>query len=235
MLDYRDLIELGLSKDIDTLTACTVAAAEALGFPLCTGVLIRGRFASPSAAMKAFGNTPPAFLEASRSLEMGLRDPLLTKLLARPGHQTYTQQLYVDAGAADMHDIQSSFGYAAGMSVSSHQPSYAETFLFGIDSPDPLPKHPAHLLELQASLQMIAVHAEAALKRLVVAPQSTDLKPSERAAVQKVGATMYSQRGRFCLIESVGDPQFQAAARKLRAQTPSEVVLKAIAGGHIQP
>lgn len=234
MLDYRQLIDLGLSPDIDTLTARTVAAAEAMGFGLCSGVLISGRFGSPSCAMKAFGNTPEAFVEASKSLDDGLRDPLLARLLAGPGHVAYDQAFYVAAGTADLWDCQAPFGYRAGLSCSTHHPNVAEAFLFGLDSPAALPTQASSRLALQATLQVLTLHAGSALKRLVGRPPNVELERGERVAVQTLGATIYTQRGKHFLIERLQDPALQSAAKKLRATSATDVVLRAIDGGLIQ-
>lgn len=233
MLDYRNLVDLGLAPDIATLTARTVASAEALGFGLCSGVLIRGRFGSAAATIQSFGNPPAAFLESSKSLDDGLRDPLLARLLAKPGHASYGQALYVQAGVVDLWDCQAEHGYRNGLSCSAHHPNVGEAFLFGVDSPDALPTNPGSLLELQAGLQMIAIHAESALRRLVSTSAQVEFDPNERAAVQTVGATIYSQRGNQFLIERLGAPQFASAAKKLRARGATDVVLRAIDGGLI--
>lgn len=233
MLDYRRLIELGLSPDIETLSARAVAVAQLLGFGLCSGVLIRGRFGAASASIQSFGNPPEAFLESSRSLDDGLRDPLLARLLSRPGHASYGQALYVEAGVADLWDCQAAYGYRNGLSVSAHHPSLGEAFLFGIDSPDALPEKPAKLLELQAPLQMIAAHAESALRRLVLTSTQVELEPAECAVVQTVGANMYTQRGSLFLVERISSPAFASAARKLGGRSVTDVVLRAIDGGLI--
>jgi hypothetical protein len=234
MIDYRQLVELGLSPDVETLTERSVRAAEAMGFGLCSGLLIRGRLGSQNAAMKAFGNTPAGFLEHSKSLDEGLRDPVLTSLLAKPGHVTYNEALYFEAGVSDLWDCQAQFGYRSGLSCSSHHPNVAEVFFFGVDGPDGLPTSTTRLLELQATLQMITLHAGSALNRIVGMPAPKELAPSERKALQVAGATMYTQRGSFVVIERVQDPVLRQAVQKLGARNVTEAVLRAIDGGLIQ-
>jgi len=233
MLDYRQLVELGLSPDMETLTARTVAAACSLDFGLCSGALVRGRLGSAAAVVTGFGNPPAAFFESCSSLDEGMRDPVLTRLLAGPGHVSYDQHMYVAAGAADLWDNQASFGYRAGLAVSSHHPQVGEAFFLGFDRPDALPQAPAQRLEMQAAIQIVTVYAESALRRLVGASVSVELKPAERAAVQTVGAIMYTQRGSLTLIERLQDPQFKSAAKKLRSRNAVDVVLRAIDGGLI--
>lgn len=234
-MDYQQLIDVGLSPDRETLTHRLVVLAESMGFGLASGVLIRGRFGSPNALIESFGNTPAAFSEASRSLEKALRDPLLTRHLQRPGHMTYGQALYVEAGATDLWDIQSAFGYRHGVSVSFHAPARAEAFVFGFDRPDALPEGP-ELLHMQATLQMIAMHAQEAMGRLVLtAPQEApvELTRQERAALQRV-ATVYTKRGGLVSVSQCASPDLQGAIRKLQAPNLPRAVVRAIDGGLIE-
>jgi len=235
MLEYRDLIELGLSRDVHALTSRAVAAAEALGFGLCSGLMIQGRYGSPSAIGRSFGNPPPAFLERSKSLDDGLRDPLLTRLLRTPGHHQYDQNLYVEAGAVDLWDCQAAFGYRCGLSWSMHQQGHAEAFLFGVDTPDALPTNPARLLELRASLQMIGVHARAAMSRIAEVPEAAELDRAEREALQVVGAKIYAQRRVAFEVSELTDPNLVSGARKLGAPNAVEAVVRAIQGGQVTP
>jgi len=236
LVNYQQLIDIGLSPDRQTLTRRVVAVAESIGFGLASGVVIRGRFGSPNALVAAFGNPPEAYDEMSKSLEHGLRDPLLTGHLKRPGHMTYGQGLYMDAGATDLWDIQSTFGYRHGLSVSFHAPAHAEAFVFGIDRPDALPAGP-ELLRLQATVQMIALHAQEAMARLIqTAPEQeapAELTPKEKAALQCV-ATAYAKRARLVSVSQPQDPQLRATVRKLRASSLPGAVLRAIEGGLIE-
>lgn len=231
MVDYQQLLDVGLSPDRETLTRRLVALAESMDFGLTAGVLIRGRFGSASAQIDSFGNQPAGFGEASRSLEKGLRDPLLTHHLARPGHMTYGQGLYVNAGATDLWDVQSSFGYRYGLSVSLHAPTHAEAFVYGVDRPDPLPDGP-ELLRLQSIVQMIAMHAREAMERIVnaSAPPGVrqQLTAKEVQALQRVTATVYARRGGLLRVSQITSPELQIAMHKLGAQDLPTAVLRAV-------
>lgn len=236
MVDYQQLIDVGLSPDRQTLTERVVTLAEALGFGLTSGVLIRGRFGSPNALVESFGNPPAAYGEASRSLEDGLRDPVMTRLLAGPGHMTYGQDLYVTAGAIDLWDCQAAFGYKHGMSMSIHSPAHAEAFLFGVDRPDVLPTDAAEFFRLQATLQMIALHAQEAMNRILETTpqrQGCDLTAQEVHALQRVAATVYAKRGNLVGISQVMSADLQIAMRKLKAQSLPGAILRAVDGGFI--
>src|SRR6187431_2399515 len=142
MLDPQLLASIGEATDLDALTERVLKATHELGFGLVSGVLIQGRYGAPGAVAAFFGNPPEAYQESSESLADGVRDPVLSKLLAAPGFTRYDQSTYVDAGVTDLWDLQSSYGYRHGLAVSHHAPSHAEAFLLGVDGPDKLPTDP---------------------------------------------------------------------------------------------
>lgn len=237
MLAYQQIIEVGLSPDHETLQRRLVAASAALGFGLCGGTFIRGSLASGKAMVKAVGNTPAGFLEASRSLDTGLRDPLLTAMLGAPGCFTYDQLLYTGAGAADLWDNQAAFGYRAGMAVALHEAAHLEMFSFGVDGPDELPKGASALFGLEGQLRMLALHAHEAAKRLWTAPPRADLNA---ITAEEAGALKWARDG-VCVwvtgdklvYSNPGLVQAQrSAARKLGGGGPA-AVLRAIKGGLI--
>ena len=236
MLDYRDLVDMGLSPDLPTLTRRVVALAESMGFGLASGVLIRGRFGSDRALIRSFGNPPEAFIESSKSLDEGMRDPLLAQLLAKPGHVSYDQALYAEAGAADLWDCQAPFGYRCGLSVSIHHPSHGEAFLFGVDGAADLPTNTGRKLQLQAALQMIAMHASEVMQRLVgldsPSPQ-VELNAGERRALQTAGAAVYARRGSLVDVSTLGGPHLASAVRKLGARSVPDAVLRAVDAGYL--
>jgi hypothetical protein len=238
MLTYQDLLDIGLSPDAHALQARLVAAAAELGFGLSGGTLIRGRLSSGNAVVNGFGNPPDGFAEASRSLDMGLRDPYLTAMLSGAGCHTYDQAFYARAGAGDLWDLVAQFGYRSGMAVSLHEPSHLEMFSFGVDAPDALPTKPAHRLRLEADLTLLAMHAQQAARRLWTPRPLVDLNaitPPEANALQWAADAVVVRltRGRV-VIASPGRVELQrSAARKLGAKNRGEAVLRAIEGGLI--
>lgn len=241
MIDHQLLIDIGLSPDRETLTTRLIGAAEAMGFGLMSGLFVRGRLGSPNALVKSVGNPPQAFSDATRSLELGLRDPVATRLLARPGYMTYGQDLYVQAGATDLWDLQSSFGYRHGLVTSMHSPSHAEVFYFGVDRPDALPTNPGELLHLQSLLHVVAMHTQVALLNQVASDQpvmspieAAELTKQEVDALQRVTATVYASRGPFVAISDITSPDLRMAEHKLHAQSLPEAVLRAIQKGIVE-
>lgn len=238
MLSYQALLELSRSDDVGQLTGRTVALAENMGFGLASAVLLRGSLQRPS-GLHAFGNPPTGYEDAMYSAGDGQRDPLLTQLMARPGHAQYDQGTYARAGAADLWDAQAAFGFRAGMAVSIHAPTHAEAFMLGVDRPDAVPSGPGLFL-LQANLQMLAMHAQAGALRILAMRSGVNptdqLNRSERAAVQTAGATVLRRKGRLMSISELGaSPQLASAARKMGARTSADLVLKAVDGGLIHP
>lgn len=239
MLDMREVVEAGLAPDTATLTARMVACAEKLGFGLVSGVLIRGRFGSASAAHHAFANPPEGYFDAMNSAPDGQRDPLLAALMRAPGQVQYDQQLYTQAGAGDLWDAQASFGFRSGMAVSLLQGSHEEAFLLGIDGPDRLPTGSA-LLQVMGQLQLLAAYAQSALTRIVAAghgarPTVPELNNAELQAIKTCGAAIYSRKGHLTAIGAEGTQALRSAAQKLGARSRADVVLKAIDGGLIHP
>lgn len=236
-MDYQTVLELGLSPDLPTLTQRTVSLAAAMGFGLTSGVLIRGRFGSPNALMKAFGNPPAGYEETVASLPEGLRDPLLGTLLARPGQVVYDQAFYASRGAGDLWEAQAPFGFKSGLAVALHHNSHAEAFLLGMDGPDALPEGTSRLL-LQGQLQLLAAHAQAAMERIVAGPACAppELTKPERTALSLAGATIVRHRGHLSAVPQLGaSPALRSAARKLGARTAPELALRAIEGGLLHP
>lgn len=237
MLPYQQFIDVGLSESPKALQDRLVAAAGAFGFGLCGGTFIRGRLASGNATVRALGNTPAGFLEASRSLDVGLRDPLLTAMLAGPGCFTYDQHLYTTSGAADLWDNQAAFGYRSGMAISLHEASHLEMFSFGVDGPDDLPDDAASRFALEGQLRLLALHAHEAAKRLWTAPPAADLNA---ITGQELDALKWARDG-VCVwvtgdklvYSNPGLVKTQArAASKLGASGPG-ALLRAIDGGLI--
>ncbi|MFN3303136.1 MAG: autoinducer binding domain-containing protein [Roseateles sp.] len=240
MLSYDDVLSIGLAPDAEALQARLVAAAAALGFGLSGGALVRGRLASRRAAVHSFGNPPAEFLEASRSLDDGLQDPLLTAMLARPDCFTYDQAFYAQSGAGGLWEHQARFGYRQGMAVSLHERSHAEAFFFGVDGPDALPGAAAARAELAGALRLVALHAHEAAKRLWTPAPAVDLNAVTAEEVEALrwaadGVAVWDAGGALVFSNPGRAQAQQQAARKLGAATGTQAVLRAIRGGLITP
>jgi hypothetical protein len=239
MLGFQDLLDIGLSPDADTLQARLVSASAQLGFGLSAGVLIRGRLTSGRAAVHSFGNPPAGFLESSKSLDDGLKDPFLSSLLAGPGVAFYDQGLYERAGVGCLWDHQAAFGYRHGMAVSMHESSHAEMFSFGVDGPDAIPINAPERYRLEGSLRLVALHAHSAAKRLFTPAPLVDLNALDHEEVEALkwaaDAQVVQLRGDKVVITNPNRTRAQrTAAQKLAATSGPMAVLRAIEGGLIE-
>lgn len=203
MLDPQLLASIGEASDFDGLTLRVVKAAEELGFGLVSGVLIQGRLGAPSAVVRSFGNPPEAYQQASASLEDGLRDPVLTQLLAGPGFTAYDQATYVKAGVADLWDLQAAYGYKRGIGVAHHAPGHGEAFLLGVDGPDRLPTDPVSAMRLRGALRLIALQAQQCVERITRADSGAVATPPTWASAIREGALSYASRGGLVKIEEL--------------------------------
>jgi DNA-binding CsgD family transcriptional regulator len=238
MLHYQQLLDIGTAADAVSLQARLSAAANELGFGIASGTLIRGRFSSGKALVRSFGNTPEGFTEAFKSADLGQRDPLLSRLLAQPGAVTYDQDYYANAGAGDLWEFQAPFGYAHGIAFAVHEPAHAEVFCLGIDGPDALPSDPMTRMLLEADLQLIALHAQDAVKRLYLPapPPAAALDKQELEALQWAaeGVSVWKTGELMVISEADARRVTSNAARKLGASNRPAAVLRAIQGGLIE-
>lgn len=238
MLKYEDLLEIGLAPDLPTFERLLAHAAGEMGFGLAAGVLVRGRFGSRGAAVRPFGNTPAAFVEASRTVDIAARDPVLTDLLAGPGVVRYDQAMYAGRGAGDLWEWQSQFGYREGMAVAMHQQTHAEVFTFGVDG-QAVPTSAEARLRLEAELRLLCMHAQAAAQRIffpVTAQAEAALVPDELEALKwaRDGVSVWVTGDKMCISNMGVDQLLSSAQRKLGVSTRQGAVLRAIEGGKIE-
>lgn len=235
MLSYQHLLEIGLSPDAETLQARLVDAAAELGFGLSGGTHIIGRMGSGRETVHAlFGNTPSGFLDASRSVDVGLQDPFLAAMLAKPGCHVYDEAFYRDAGADGLWDLISAYGYRHGMAISVHEQGHL--FTFGVDGPDGLPEAPDQRLQLQADLMLLTMHAHEAARRLWTPRPAVDLNAvtaPERAALQwaREGVSVWAAGGKL-VYSNPGLAGLQRSVERKLGAGP-RAVLRAIEGGLI--
>lgn len=238
MLSYPDVLEIGLAADQASFERLLVRAAGELGFGLAAGVMVRGRFGSRGAVVRPFGNTPAAFVEASRTVDIAARDPVLTDLLGRPGVVTYDQGLYASRGASDLWDWQAPYGYREGMAVAMHQAARSEVFTFGVDG-SAVPHDTERRLRLEAELRLICMHAQSAAQRLyfpsTVQVEAAALDRNELEALKwaKDGVSVWVTGDKLRISNKGVEQLLDSAQRKLGAATRSAAVLRAIEGGKI--
>ena len=237
MLPQQQLLDLGLAPDLASLRRQLVVAAEGLGFGLVAAVLVRGDLASGRAWLKKVDNTPAAYNDAQNSLDDTLRDPVMTALRSGPQPVLYDQATYVQAGVADLWDLQAAYGYRCGVAASVHEPGHLEQFMLGIDRPEALPADLVGRMRLQAAVQLLTMHAQAAMQRLLTPAAA----PGEALAQAELECLRWAQAGysvwqtgdRLAITSAAVKRHRASARRKLGASSTPAAVLRCIEGGLI--
>jgi len=165
-MDYQQLIDVGLSEDFESFERRLVATADALGFPIISGVLMRGVLQDADVQITSLGNTPDAYVAAAKDLGDTRRDPVMARLMAQSVPVVYDQQTYVAAGVGELWEMQAPYGYKTGIAVKLHLPG-DKHFLLGVDREEALPEPGTQLMQMIAGLQLLAAHALTAADRLL--------------------------------------------------------------------
>lgn len=169
--------QVSQASDLASFRQGLIDFANDLDFGLVVGVLvIEHRGPGGKTEYISVGNTPQAFVDASRDPEYAKRDPVHQQLMRRSTPLIYDQRAYVEAGAGDLWEMIAPFGYRTGVAVGVHMPGYRR-LLLGVDREAPLPTDPIKLNRLIADLQLLAVHAQDAAGRLLVPETGVDARP----------------------------------------------------------
>ncbi len=183
MID-SDYIEIGQSPTKERFEAGLIEFAHRLEFDFVGALLVvdvsptESRFAS-------IGNVPAGFADASANPADGRRDPVQQQLKRLSTPVIFDQSTYVNEGAGDLWDQQAAFGYHTGIAMALHLP-HARHFVLGVDRRKPLSKRPGQLTRTIAQLQLLAVYAQEAAQRLMVADLTTELVPELTAREREV-------------------------------------------------
>lgn len=162
-----DYYEISQAPDRASFERRLVEFAHEMDFELISAALVvdcPGR----DSAFVMIGNTPEAFLASSRDPEASARDPVIQRMKRLSAPFIYDQATYVDDGAADLWEEQAVFGYRTGVSMALHLPG-GRHFLMGVDRARELPADDTRITRMVADLQLLAVHAQDAAVRLLLA------------------------------------------------------------------
>ena len=228
--DYQDVRE---STDRATFESRLIRFANAMDFGIVTAALAVER-PGRATSFVAIGNTPHAFIEASRSMENTQRDPVRQRLKSWHVPFTYDQSLYVEEDAADLWENQAPFGYRTGIAMALHMPD-GKHFLLGVDRSDPLPKEDSQLTRMIADLQLLAVYAQETAVRVlsdeVAAPDPVErLSHREREVLQwtRDGKSSWAIGQILSLSPHSVNFHLRNACKKLGVSGKHMAVLKAI-------
>ena len=98
-MDYQQLIDVGLSEDFASFERRLIATADALGFPIISGALMRGVLQDADVQITSLGNTPAGYLEVAKDLGEARRDPVMAKLMTQSVPVVYDQKTYAEPKA----------------------------------------------------------------------------------------------------------------------------------------
>lgn len=237
-MNYQQLIDVGLSEDLPSFERRLVATADAMGFPIISGVLMRGLLQDPDVQITSLGNTPEAYVAAAKDLGDTRRDPVMARLMHQSVPVVYDRSTYVSSGVGDLWEMQAPYGFKTGIAVKLHLPGN-KLFLLGIDREEALPSAGGELMHLVAGLQLLAAHALTAADRLL----SPNIEKSDlpRLTRRELDVLSWTSQGKTAwevsvilgMSEKTVNFHLGNAMRKLGVSSKHQAVLKCVAAGVI--
>lgn len=236
---HQDYLDVSASPDRLTFERRLVSFVQNLDFDLASAALAVDK---PGQATEfiVIGNTPDAFLEASRNVEQSRRDPVMQRLKTMRLPFVYDQALYVADGAADLWEEQAQFGYRTGISMALHL-TEGRHFLLGVDRARPLPAADADLTRLFADLHLLAVYAQETAIRVLL-PDSTakdgirpHLTPREREVLAwtREGKSAWAVGQILSMSEHTVNYHLRNVMNKLDVSSKHLAILRALSMGLI--
>jgi DNA-binding CsgD family transcriptional regulator len=235
-MNYQQLIDVGLSEDFESFERRLLATADAMGFPIISGVLLRGVLTDPEVRGRSFGNTPEGHAAAASDLGDALRDPVLDRLMSQPLPVVYDQDTYVAAGVGELWEQQAPYGYKTGVGVKLHLPGDRH-FLLGLDREEALPEPGAELMQLVAGIQLLGAHAMIAADRLLSpALNQADFPKLTKREMDVLswtaqGKTAWEVSVILGMSEKTVNFHLGNTMRKLGVNSKHQAVLKCVAAG----
>ena len=236
---HQDYLDVSASPDRPTFERRLISFVQNLDFDLASAALAVDK---PGQATEfiVIGNTPDAFLQASRNVEQSRRDPVMQRLKTMRLPFVYDQALYVADGAADLWEEQAQFGYRTGISMALHLAD-GKHFLLGVDRARPLPSADSELTRLFADLHLLAVYAqETAIRVLLPSVAAKDgirphLTPREREVLAwtREGKSAWAVGQILSMSEHTVNYHLRNAMRKLEVSSKHVAIMKAVSFGLI--
>jgi DNA-binding CsgD family transcriptional regulator len=235
-MDYQQLIDVGLAEDFSSFERRLVATADAMGFPIISGVLMRGLLQDADVQITSLGNTPQAYLEAAKDLGDARRDPVMAQLMAKPVPVVYDQGTYAAAGVGELWEMQAPYGYKTGIAVKLHLPGNKH-FLLGVDREEALPAPGNDLMQMIGGLQLLAAHALTAADRLL--SPKIDKADIPKLTKRELDVLSWTSQGKTAwetsvilgMSEKTVNFHLGNAMRKLGVSSKHQAVLKCVAAG----
>lgn len=235
-MNYQQLIDVGLSEDFASFERRLVATAEAMGFPIISGVLMRGVLQDADVQITSLGNTPEGYLTVAKDLAQARRDPVMARLMTQSVPVVYDQHTYAASGAGEVWEAQAPYGYRTGIAVKLHLPGN-KLFLLGVDREEPLSDPGGQLMQTIAGLQLLAAHAMTAAERLLGPRiEAGDLPKLTKRELDVLswtsqGKTAWEVSVILGMSEKTVNFHLGNAMRKLGVTSKHQAVLKCVTAG----
>lgn len=231
-----DFLAVSQAQDLDALQRALVDFAHRRDFGLVNLVLLLGdRHAKGTT--RVVGNTPEAYVAASRDNDNANRDPMNQRLMRQHTPFFWDQGLYAQEDAGDIWERQAPFGYRCGAAAALHLPGN-EHVMVGVDRDKPLPTHERDRVRLLAELQLLVVHAREAAERLL---PFTPVTPADMPALnaRELECLRWTMHGKSApvaaqiigLSAATVNYHLQSAMRKLNVGSKHQAVTLAVALG----
>lgn len=235
-MNYQQLIDVGLSEDFASFERRLVATADAMGFPIISGMLMRGVLTDSTMQITTYGNTPAGHLEAANNRNDALRDPVVEHLMTQTVPIVYDQSTYTAAGVGELWEMQSPYGYKTGIAVKLHLPG-DKHFVLGVDRDEALPEAGAQLMQMVAGLQLLAAHALTAADRLLSPKLNKGDLP--KLTKRELDVLSWTAQGKTAwevsvilgMSEKTVNFHLGNSMRKLGVSSKHQAVLKCVAAG----
>ena len=231
MLQSRYLSVLE-AKTRDEFQAELVRFTRQLGFETFGAITVVDHFLGEPEFITV-DNTPAAYRATFSDRDKGKRDPVIQHCKRKSVPIIWDQATYTNADRGDMWEWQARFGYCCGISLALHMPE-GRHFVLGVDRDQALPKDPAEVTRMVASLNLFAAYAQEVAARILV-PASTGpdlpaLTPRELEALRWTmeGKTAWELGRILGISEQTAVRHVHNASRKLGCVNKHQAVLKAL-------
>jgi DNA-binding CsgD family transcriptional regulator len=160
----QDYLDISQAPDSVTFRRRMLAFAHWMDFPMIGATLVTEGGAN-GPAFSFIGTRPPDFTSgADRKLIK--KDPVVAQLRGSHKPFAYDQDYYVAAGAPELWEMASPYGFRTGIQV-AFQISSDQQVLVGLDRERSLPRSGAKLHVLLSNLECFASYAADAARRFV--------------------------------------------------------------------
>jgi DNA-binding CsgD family transcriptional regulator len=229
----QNFYDISQAGDIGTFERRLISFAYGMEFSLVNAALVVER-PGGKPIYQMLGNTPQAFVDATRNVADASRDPVLKRLRAQSIPFLYDQATYAVADAGDLWEEQARFGYATGISVALHLPDNSH-FMIGMDRDRPLPRDDAQMTRLLADLQLLAVHSQHAASRLLYPGPGAEGAELPELTKRQIEVLRHAMDGKptssiakaMGVAEGTVNYHIYGALRALKCSTRIQAVLKA--------